>query len=382
MSHRVYWHRQDNDQDAHPDILEVGPRAAIVFRLLCRIAGKAERRGNSDGFIPSKATTPRHMKRIIGTIEGVEDIEGWIRAGLETLLAYDPPLDEGDRLIEKVDGGLRILAWQEKKADPTAAERKRRQRDTESQEVTDPVTVTPGDSRDGPVSACVTPEERRGEESTGEDLDPPKGPQRGRLPPGAEEEILQAFRETTGRPFRVLPRGVVTRFRDGATVEDVRMVLRWLWATRAGGEFAKFVTPETVFRKSKWDTYRAQAEFAEETAKKHREEPEASWSPRHPPLCQENSKDWIEILGAVKPRLNDHVFATYFGCLRGFCDLDGIRILEASNPFLRDWVADNYLEFIQDRHTDVLGCEAKIEIRTIGSTPPANDHQPKGTTDG
>ena len=272
MSHRVYWHRQDNDQDTHPDILEVGPRAAIVFRLLCRMAGKGERRGASEGFIPSKAANPRHLARILGKIEGLENVEAWIRVGLETLLAYDPPEDEGDRLLERAEGGVRIVAWKEKKADPTAAERKRRQRVTENQEDRDPVTVTPEESGDVTPGACVTPEERRGEESKGEDPENPHGrpadagPGRPGVPKALIEsqamEVLTWVRQNTDARWKGPSKFLRARLRDGYTPTELVEVIAYYWPKWAGTDQEDFLRQKTLFDRDNLEGYHDTVETA------------------------------------------------------------------------------------------------------------------------
>ena len=277
MSHRVYWHRQDNDQDTDPDILEVGPRAAIVFRLLCRMAGKGERRGASEGFIPSKAANPRHLARILGKVEGLENVEAWIRVGLETLLAYDPPEDEGDPLLERAEGGVRIVAWKEKKADPTSAARKRRQRSSENQEDSDTVTVTPGDDGDSSDSAGVTPEERRGEESTGEDPETPHGRPADAGPARAVAgkvlvdsqalSVLAWIRENTDAPWTVPSKHLRARIRDGYTPSELVEVVAFKWRRWAGTEKEEWLRQKTLFDRDNFEGYHDEVETAKKVGR-------------------------------------------------------------------------------------------------------------------
>lgn len=75
-----------------------------------------------------------------------------------------------------------------------------------------------------------------------------------------------------------------------------------------------------------------------------------------------DAKAWARIQASLGGNLNDHVFATYFGPLTGFLELDGRRALVAANPFLCRWIADNYLEFLTTKIDEALGDGGAVEI--------------------
>jgi uncharacterized phage protein (TIGR02220 family) len=74
------------------------------------------------------------------------------------------------------------------------------------------------------------------------------------------QDILALFKEITGRGFRSLPDSAAARFKEGATIDELRLVLEWLWRERAGGDLEKYIRPSTVFQPSKWSEYLAEAE--------------------------------------------------------------------------------------------------------------------------
>lgn len=171
---------------------------------------------------------------------------------------------------------------------------------------------------------------------------------------------LALFLKVTGRKFTTLPDSAAARWKEGATLDDLERVLKWLWADRAGTDLEKFIRPSTVFSKSKWSEY-----VVEATRNPARQEPEPKKpekeAPR-PPRKPDHPEDWAKVLAAAEARLNTSVFKTYWKPLHGFWKGEDGLLLLAPNKFITDWIIDNYLESIEAAYHDVHGREATIKV--------------------
>jgi hypothetical protein len=230
-------------------IRKAGPFALQAY---CAILRMAKDRGDG-GFVPS------------------DDCDGSELAYWENLRGYESELEraraqlvETGALIE-VDDGYVVAAWDKhNRKDPTAVERKRRQRakskadDTEQRDVTG-VTVSRRDSVTSRVSRRdvrdVTQTDRQTERET-ERKNAPKPPQGG-------VEALEHFNATMGTRKKAGAELAQGLLKSGVSLEDIKLVTEWIRHSRH--DRAKLLRGEndqnrtyglkTIWRKSNFGEY-------------------------------------------------------------------------------------------------------------------------------
>jgi chromosomal replication initiator protein len=77
---------------------------------------------------------------------------------------------------------------------------------------------------------------------------------------------------------------------------------------------------------------------------------------------------WDQALEAISHRVNDHVFNTYFEPIRCLEEGPDQVALALPNKFVRDWVVDNYQDFLESVVRDVTGTETLVEVTVDVST--------------
>ena len=69
-----------------------------------------------------------------------------------------------------------------------------------------------------------------------------------------QKEVLDFFNDTTGRRFQD-PKGLATILNLGFSIEDIKLVIMYQSQQWMGTEMKKYLRPETLFRKSKFEGY-------------------------------------------------------------------------------------------------------------------------------
>ncbi|MDF1562515.1 MAG: chromosomal replication initiator protein DnaA [Deltaproteobacteria bacterium] len=91
---------------------------------------------------------------------------------------------------------------------------------------------------------------------------------------------------------------------------------------------------------------------------------------------------WERTLESIESRLNDHVFKTYFAPIHCVAEEEERIVLALPNKFIRDWVIDNYLDFIRTEVQGIAGrpMELEITVEERPETPAANPDLPQPRT--
>ncbi len=192
----------------------------------------------------------------------------------------------------------------------------------------------------------------------------------------AAREVVEKVRaslgdEAKGKGWTEPHAYLIARLKAGATVAQAVLVAECKLDEWQGSRFVKNVRPSTLYAQKHWAEYLdqaldwdgrgrpAQGKAPRPPTKAPPEKLPAKWPEGH---AFEMTDDWREVLAKIKPRLNDHVFSTYFTTLRGFTFLDGRRVLEAPNDFLAAWVRDNYQDFIQGEIAKAIGDDGAVVV--------------------
>ncbi|RMG17844.1 MAG: chromosomal replication initiator protein DnaA [Deltaproteobacteria bacterium] len=94
---------------------------------------------------------------------------------------------------------------------------------------------------------------------------------------------------------------------------------------------------------------------------------------------------WNRTLEAIRPRLSEHVFRTYFEPMHCVGETEAALTLALPSKFIRDWVLDHYRGFLVEQVSEVAGRPLEVEVVVEPSlakpaaTATAEPEAPQGT---
>jgi hypothetical protein len=74
--------------------------------------------------------------------------------------------------------------------------------------------------------------------------------------------------------------------------------------------------------------------------------------------------EWVSVLKALRERLRSDLVENWVGKLRGRFE-DGALVLETPDPFLADFVRDQFLDEIARAARDVLGGALEVRVQAV-----------------
>jgi chromosomal replication initiator protein len=90
-------------------------------------------------------------------------------------------------------------------------------------------------------------------------------------------------------------------------------------------------------------------------------------------------RTWAHVIERAQAELTESSFSLWFQGVRATSLHDGVLEVVAPSEYVREWLARNYLELIQQAATEALGLPVRVEL---GSAPPEEAAPQRGTPTG